>query len=121
MLKRAYRLRHRQEIVAIRQAGQQKRHPLAVLLYQRRAKENENSRFAFVASRRIGKAVVRNRSKRVMRAVIQAHWTHITPGWDCIFLARGRIVKATYIDIEAGLVQLLSRAGIWHENIDVMD
>lgn len=68
------------------------------------------SRFGFVVSRRIGKAVVRNRVKRRLREI--ARQTPVQPGWDIVVIARVPAAGADYKNLERSVRMLLLRAGI---------
>ncbi|OGO05637.1 MAG: ribonuclease P protein component [Chloroflexi bacterium RBG_13_56_8] len=72
----------------------------------------ENSRFGFSVSRRIGKAVARNRNKRLIREVVRMHREMVVPGWDVIFIARRGIVEVDYWAIERSVLNLLRLAGL---------
>ncbi len=66
------------------------------------------TRYGFIASKKVGKAVVRNRVKRQMREV--ARLTPTRPGWDIVFIARNEAATARHQDIEATMKGLLQRA-----------
>jgi len=68
------------------------------------------SRFAFSASRRVGHAVSRNRAKRLLRAAVHSNLTEIESGWDCLLIAREKTAKASYVEVETAVTQLLNRA-----------
>ncbi len=68
------------------------------------------SRFGFVVSRRVGKAVVRNRVKRRLREI--ARQTPVQPGWDIIFIARVPAANTDYMDLGKSVRKLLLRAGL---------
>jgi ribonuclease P protein component len=68
----------------------------------------EISRYGFVASKKVGKAVMRNRVRRRMRKV--ARLTPIKPGWDLVFIARSGASGARYQDIETAMRRLLGQA-----------
>lgn len=70
----------------------------------------EKSRFAVIAGRRVGKAVQRNRAKRLIRAAIQVYLPKITTGMDIVFIARARMGSASYQSVEIALGNLLERA-----------
>ena len=70
------------------------------------------SRFAFVAGRRIGNAVVRNRCKRLMRETVRLHLAEIEAGWDLMFIARAPMTAVSYHEVETAVLQLLTRANL---------
>jgi len=67
------------------------------------------SRFGFAVSKRIGKAVRRNKIKRQMREAARLRQKDIQPGWDLLFIARAPIERATYWQIERAMVNLLQK------------
>ena len=110
MLPQRFRLRRASDLRRIRQAGHSWRHPLIVLLAQKN--DRDVSRFAFVAGRRIGNAVVRNRGKRLMREAVRRYFGGVEAGWDCMLIARSPLATATYMEVETAVTQLLARANI---------
>ena len=68
----------------------------------------DESRFCFVASKRVGNAVVRNRIKRRLREVVRL--TGCEPGWDVILMARRGAGDADYGKLERAAHDLLRRS-----------
>ena len=66
------------------------------------------SRYGFSVSRRVGKAVVRNRVRRLFREIIRR--VPLKPGWDIVLVARPSAAAADYTALEKAVVGLLSRA-----------
>ena len=69
------------------------------------------SRYGFSVSRRLGKAVVRNRVKRLLREIVRQ--TPLHPGWDIIFIARVPAAKADFTSLGKSVRSLLYRAGLY--------
>ena len=68
------------------------------------------SRYGLAVGRRVGKAVTRNRVKRLLREILRQ--TPLQEGWDIIFIARSLAVGASYATLEKSVKGLLSRAGL---------
>ena len=108
MLPPPHRLTRSADVTKVQQQGQSWRHPLCILVKQQR--DDGVSRFAFIASKRVGKAVVRNRVKRLLREAVRLHLGEIQPGWDCVWIARPQLSQASYAEAETAVLQLLRRA-----------
>ncbi|MDX1415345.1 MAG: ribonuclease P protein component [Candidatus Promineifilaceae bacterium] len=124
MLSKRFRLRKRSDVMRVRRMGQRYRHPLAILLVapspaavKEKADSSEmsgrdGSRFAVVASRRVGSAVTRNRAKRLLREALRSQLGQIEPGWDGMLIARQATAHAGYVEVERAVATLLARADI---------
>jgi len=109
-MERRYRLREDRDFQGVRQEGASWPHPLLVLF----ALPNglSHNRFGFSVSRRIGKATVRNRLKRLVREAVRKRLPHIAPGYDLVFLARSAVAGADFRQVEAAVEGLLGQAGL---------
>ena len=113
MLPPPFRLRRSDDIARVRQQGRRWQHPLIVLFIDVQPQESTSvSRFAFVAGRRIGKATVRNRAKRRLREIVRHQLETLEPGHDCLLVARPASASADYAELERGVLELLTRAGL---------
>lgn len=61
-------------------------------------------------SKEAGKAVVRNRIRRLLREI--ARTVLVKPGWDIVFIARKATSAADYHQLEKSIVTLLSQADL---------
>ena len=74
------------------------------------------SRYGFSVSKRVGKAVARNKVKRLLREILRL--TPLKPGWDIIFIARRSVATADYAKLEKSVKGLLSRAQLMAEEYE---
>jgi ribonuclease P protein component len=68
------------------------------------------SRCGFSVGKRVGKAVIRNKTKRLLREIIRL--TPLQPGWDIVLIARQKAATAKYADLQKAVVTLLTKAKI---------
>ena len=88
----------------------------AVTLIARRTPEarGHDGRVLFVAGKRLGGAVVRNRSKRVLREAMLrtgCPWA----GWDVVLMARPATPSASPAELDRALRSSLRRVGVTKE------
>jgi ribonuclease P protein component len=65
---------------------------------------------AFVAGRRVGGAVSRNRARRILRAAWRELAPRVVDGYDVVLVARASIVGARSNELVAEVEQVLLRA-----------
>ena len=110
-MQRHLRLREKQDFERLRSVGQVWRYPFLILnVVPNRLPHN---RYAFVTSKRLGKAVVRNRTRRLLRDIVRRADPALTPGYDVLFIARGPIVGQPYKAVSEAVLTSLRRAGLW--------
>ena len=66
-------------------------------------------------SKKLGKAVIRNRVRRRLREVYRLHESRFLPGWDIVVVARGRAVDASFSDLTRAYLSLAQKSGILRE------
>jgi ribonuclease P protein component len=100
------------EIDAMFQTGSRAAHPLVIALVARTPEQRgPEGRVAFIAGKRIGGAVTRNRAKRVLRATAQrlgAPWA----GYDVALVARQDTGTASSAELERAVSGVLHRLGV---------
>lgn len=107
-MKRAWRLKAESDVQRVWQEGRAFAHPLVIL----RVRPNglPQSRAAFVAGKKLGGAVERNRAKRRLREALRPSFLQIPSGFDFVLIARGNIADAPFTDITQAVEQVLKRA-----------
>ena len=109
-VKRRYRLADKERFRQVRQTGVSHAHPLLVLCVL--PNDQSLSRCGFTVSRRLGKAVERNRARRRMQEAVRLVWDLIEPGWDLVWVARPALGAAAFLDIQDACIRLLHRARV---------
>jgi len=72
----------------------------------------EPTRVGFSVSRKLGKAVERNRVKRWLRAIVFPLLPELPHGYDLVFAARTRAKVEGYWPLDRGIRELLEKAGL---------
>ena len=91
-------LRQQRDFSRVYNRGSSRGSRYVVILY----KENGlgYTRTAFVASKKVGNAVTRNRARRLMREAYRSLEAGIAKGYDIIFVARNTIEGCTEAEVE---------------------
>lgn len=91
-------LRKQRDFSRVYNRGSSRGSRYVVILY----KENGlgYTRTAFVASKKVGNAVTRNRARRLMREAYRSLETGVAKGYDIIFVARNTIEGCTEPEVE---------------------
>lgn len=109
MLKRKFRIRSKFEFKAVFAGG--KSYPgKYVVIYVLKGPQ----KFAFIASKKVGNSVQRNRAKRLMREVIRIHFNEIQNNIQIIAIARSNLKGKgiSYQEVEKSMLQLFKRAKV---------
>lgn len=108
MLAKKYRLTKRGSFSYVYRKGERKQTDALKLIYvQTRGEE----KVGFSVSNKIGKAVVRNKVKRRLRAAYRQFCGRVKPA-QMVFMASESIVKLSYQSIVSDVRGLLRRAGL---------
>lgn len=110
MLARQYRLHKNFQYAYVYKKGTSVSARYLTLIYVKAAGVY---RIGFSVSNKIGKAVVRNKVKRRLRASVRGVMPHMPKGYNYVFSARAGIAAQSYADINNSVVYLLKKAGLY--------
>ena len=85
-----------------------------LVLYARRNRLGRNE-VGITVSKKLGNAVIRNRTRRRLREVYRLNEERFTPGWDIVVVARSRSVEADFGQLTAAYLSLAGKAGLLRE------
>ncbi len=107
-LARWERIRKRQEFLDVTQNGQKYYTPHFIVFL----KPNPQGllRLGVTVSRRVGKAVKRNRVKRLLREFFRLHKYQLPKGHDIVIIAKPKAATLTYHDVVKELGKLLCKS-----------
>lgn len=89
----------------------------AVITYTRRSRRRDEKgrpliRMGITTGKKVGKAVQRNRCRRVIRAAYAQLYPELHGGWDIVFVARPRLLSLKSSDLVPVLRRQLQEAGV---------
>lgn len=82
-----------------------------LVLYARPNRTGSN-RVGVTVSKKLGKAVVRNRVRRRLREVYRLNEDKFLSGWDIVVVARSRCISADFSRLTGAYLSLAEKAGI---------
>ena len=95
-MKKEYRIKKSDEIELVMKKGLSKANR-TFIVYKYRNSEIQNYRIAISAPKKLGKAVVRNKVKRQMRAILQQNDGLLKNGHDYFMIARPDILEIDFL------------------------
>jgi ribonuclease P protein component len=109
-MNRSFSLRRGADFQRVWDKGTSFPHPLVILRVC--ANGMTSCRFGFVTGKKIGKATVRNRAKRLMREAVRQRLPLIVPGWDMILIARSNPGRIAFHEMDSAIESVLRRAAL---------
>ena len=70
---------------------------------------SRGNRLGITVSTKVGKAVVRNRTRRKLREIYRLHEQELKPGYDLVVVARVRAGASRYQELERSFLQLAKK------------
>ena len=75
-------------------------------------------RLGLVTSRKVGIAVVRNRTKRRLREIFRTHKHLLEPGLDLVFISKPETASLDYNTLKKTVLELLKSAGLYKDKTE---
>lgn len=107
-MQRRFRLTRSEDFKRVRRSGKSYAHPLVVLIVQK--SDQPRVRVGVAAGRAVGKAVTRNRAKRLLREAMRPLIPDVASGLDLILIARPGLASASLEETSQAVHNLLIRA-----------
>ena len=107
---RCDKLRREGEFQRVRAEGHS--WPSSLLVVRAAPNQRDVARFGIVTTKRLGKAVRRNRVRRLIREAMRRLCSRIRPGWDLVIIARSPALTASLVQVENDLESILRRAQV---------
>ena len=70
------------------------------------------NRVGVTVGKKLGHAVVRNRTRRRLREIYRLNEGMFTPGWDIVVVARSRCIDADFGKLTKAYLSLAEKAGV---------
>lgn len=77
------------------------------------------NRTGFLASKKVGNSVKRNRAKRLMKESFRKIEAYLPTGYDFIIIARNTINDKKCVEVEKSLFSAFKRTGVMRKNEDI--
>ena len=91
-------------------------HPVLIMYVRKSRMKDANGaplvRMGITAGKKIGKAVKRNRCRRLIRAAYSSLYPSLSGGWDIVFVARARLLSMKSTDLLPIMRKLMHEAGL---------
>ena len=113
-MKRYQRMKYGRDFARLRREGRSRAGKYVVLSTLNDPNGTHGSPFiaGLITSKKVGIAVVRNRVRRRLRAIIDEFADRLVPGTMLVVIARYRAPSASYQDLRAEWERLARRSGI---------
>ncbi len=103
-------LRNKKDFSALYNKGRSVGDRYVVLFFRKNGREY--NRTAFLASKKVGKSVIRNRARRLMKESYRSLQENLPAGYDFIFIARKTIINSRCADVKKSMEAAIKRSNI---------
>jgi ribonuclease P protein component len=86
-------------------------HLLVLYIYKNK---KDTNRIGVSVSKKVGKSVIRNRVKRLIKECYRLNTSNLNKGYDLVFIARSAASDKGYNEIDNAIKNLFKRAGLYN-------
>ncbi len=104
------RLRHPDDFSRLRAHGRVVHHPFFTISYL--VNDHPNNRYGVITSKRLGKAVSRNRVRRQIKEALRLLHPTLKTGFDVVVIAKYGVIGQPFLTIQEALRQKLNSVGL---------
>lgn len=108
-MKKQYRVKKNKDIESILKTHRYASCPYFTLYYKKQ-NETDHFRYAMSVGKKIGNAVVRNKIKRQIRAVVRK--VSVIPSVDVFIVARGKVLELDFSRMETEIIRLFQKQNL---------
>lgn len=114
MIARPFRLQKEGDVRRVRSRGKAWAHGAIVARVLPNDLDPPQNRYTVVAGKRTGKAVQRNRLKRLTREALRGYHPWLKPGHDFVFILRGNVEELPNLaTAQEALKRILDKGDLW--------
>lgn len=113
MLKKEYRMKNKASFRCVFTKGKSysSKHIIIYIL------KGNSPKIGFIASKKIGNAVKRNRAKRIMREAVRLNLFRVKKSCRMVFIARAEINESSMQEVVKSVLYIWRKAGIYDEKV----
>ena len=107
-----YKIRKNSEFRVVYKKGKSIANRLLVLYVFRNIKKL--NRTGVSVSKKVGKSVIRNKVRRLIKESYRLNNTNLKQGYDLVFIARNSAKNRSFLEIQKSMLELFKKAGLYN-------
>lgn len=110
-------LRNKKDFSALYTKGRPVRERSLILIYRKNGLSY--NRRAFLASKKVGNSVIRNRARRLLKESFRSFEKSLKDGYDMLFIARNSIIDLKFKDVKKSMSKALTKGNLVRPKADI--
>lgn len=106
-MKKEEKLRKNKEYREVYKKGKSMANKLLIICFMKNYKKE--NRIGFTVSKKVGKSVVRNRVRRILKENYRLNYGKLKKGYNIVFIARSSSNKSSFKEIKSAMLHLLRK------------